>query len=59
MTGRLTIPVGEGKFPIILMLRGYVDQEIYETGIGTKNAANYFSANGYITVAPDFLGYAG
>ena len=58
-TGRLTIPNETGKFPIVLMIRGYVDQEIYETGIGTRNAANYFSENGFITVAPDYLGYAG
>jgi len=46
-----------GKFPVIVMLRGYVDREIYDTGIGTKRAAGVFAQNGYITLAPDFLGY--
>ena len=45
------------KYPIIVMLRGYVDQEIYRTGDGTRNAAAFFAENGFITVAPDFLGY--
>ena len=40
------------------MVRGYVDQEIYETGDGTRKAAARFAENGFITVAPDFLGYA-
>lgn len=58
-TGQINIPEDSGKFPIILMLRGYVDQEIYKTGVGTSRAAGVFQENGYITIAPDFLGYAG
>ncbi len=44
-------------FPIILMIRGFVDPSIYETGIGTQNAARYFAARGFVTISPDFLGY--
>lgn len=57
-SGQINIPVKEGTYPIVVMIRGYVDQQIYETGIGTKNAAAFFADNGFITVAPDFLGYA-
>jgi dipeptidyl aminopeptidase/acylaminoacyl peptidase len=57
-TGQLNIPTGKGKFPIIVMFRGYVDQEIYETGIGTRKSAAVYAQNGFITIAPDFLGYA-
>ena len=39
------------------MIRGYVEKEEYQTGIGTKNAAAVFAKNGYLTLAPDFLGY--
>jgi dienelactone hydrolase len=39
------------------MFRGYVGQEIYETGMGTKNTAEAFALQGFITLAPDFLGY--
>lgn len=56
-TGEVRIPKESGKYPIIIMLRGYVDQSIYETGIGTRNASIYLVQNGYITLAPDFLGY--
>jgi dipeptidyl aminopeptidase/acylaminoacyl peptidase len=58
VTGQLNIPTEKGGYPIIVMFRGYVDQEIYETGIGTRKSAAVFAQNGFITIAPDFLGYA-
>lgn len=58
ISGSINMPTGEGPFPIIVMFRGYVDQAIYQTGMGTSRAAEYFSKNGFITIAPDFLGYA-
>lgn len=57
-SGQINIPNKEGTFPLVIMIRGYVDKEIYQTGIGTKNAAAYFADNGFVTVAPDFLGYS-
>lgn len=57
-TGVINLPNVKSIYPVILMLRGYVDQNIYQQGAGSKNAAFYLSQNGYITVAPDFLGYA-
>lgn len=43
--------------PVVIMARGYVDKEIYKTGMGTHNAAAYYAKAGYITYAPDFSGY--
>jgi dipeptidyl aminopeptidase/acylaminoacyl peptidase len=48
---------GTGTFPVIVMFRGYVDPTQYFIGNGTQHAAEVFAANGFITVAPDFLGY--
>ena len=59
VTGLINIPKGDGPFPLVVMFRGYVDQEIYKTGAGTQRAGEYFARNGYLTIAPDFLGYAG
>lgn len=56
-SGQINIPNKNGPFPLIVMIRGYVDKETYQTGIGTKNGAAYFAENGFMTVAPDFLGY--
>lgn len=56
-TGQINIPKSEGPFPIVLMFRGYVDETVYSTGTGTRPAGAYFAKNGFITIAPDFLGY--
>jgi uncharacterized protein len=57
VSGLINIPEKEGVYPVIVMLRGFVDPKIYSTGIGTKRAGEYFAQNGFITLAPDFLGY--
>lgn len=57
VTGQLNIPSGSGSFPVVVMLRGYAERDIYTTGLGTRNAAASLASNGYITIAPDFLGY--
>ncbi len=62
MTGLLnlpTTPAPPGGYPVLVMVRGYVPLEIYQPGVGTKNAAEFFSAHGFATFAPDFLGYGG
>jgi len=59
VTGLINLPNKQGKFPLVLMLRGYVDQKLYTTGIGTQRGGEYFAKNGFITIAPDFLGYGG
>lgn len=56
-SGLINIPKGKGPFPVIVMFRGYVDQKQYVVGEGTQHAAEVFAKSGYITVAPDFLGY--
>lgn len=59
VTGLINIPEGTGSFPLVVLLRGYVDQSIYQTGVGTKRVGEYFRDNGYITLAPDFFGFGG
>lgn len=63
ITGQLNIPAellgtsSTEPTPVIIMLRGYAPQETYVTGDGTRNVAAIFAQNGYITIAPDFLGF--
>jgi len=59
VTGYINIPTTNDQSPIVVLLRGYVDQSIYQTGVGTKRVGEFFAKNGYITLAPDFLGYGG
>lgn len=57
VSGMLNLPTKSGRFPIVVMFRGYVDREQYTTGEGTRRAGEKFAQEGFITVSPDFLGY--
>lgn len=57
VSGLINVPKKEGVYPVVIMMRGFVPKEIYSTGIGTKRAGEVFVQNGFITLAPDFLGY--
>src|SRR3989338_3640176 len=56
-SGLMYYPKNAGKYPAIIMFRGFVDPSIYEPGIGTQRAAAELAKNGYVTFSPDFLGY--
>ena len=58
-TGNQTIKPDQKKFPAIVQFRGFVEREKYTSGEGTKRSSEVFAANGFITLAPDFLGYGG
>jgi dipeptidyl aminopeptidase/acylaminoacyl peptidase len=57
VSGVINIPNEGSGFPVIAMFRGYVDPTVYFMGEGTQPSAAVFAEAGYITVAPDFLGY--
>lgn len=58
-SGIINIPdTDKNKYPLVILVRGYVDQNIYSSGMGSKNIGQYLSENDYVTIAPDFLGYA-
>lgn len=59
VTGLINIPKETGSYPVIVMYRGFVARESFSTGEGTRRTAEEFARNGFITLAPDFLGYGG
>ncbi|MEK7091203.1 MAG: alpha/beta fold hydrolase [Patescibacteria group bacterium] len=59
VTGLAHIPKSCKKCPVIAQFRGYVDKDIYQPGVGTKRTAEVFAKNGFISLAPDGLGYGG
>lgn len=59
VTAVLNLPSGDGPFPIIILNRGYIEREGYQSGDGSRNVGLGLAQAGYITVAPDFLGYGG
>ncbi len=57
VSGMMNIPKRSGKYPVLILLRGFIDQKVYTTGDGTRRDGEVFARNGFITLAPDFLGY--
>lgn len=57
ISGLINIPKAPGTYPVIVMFRGFIPKESYKPGVGTQPAARVFAQNGFITLAPDFLGY--
>ena len=55
--GLMNVPKKPGSYPVIIMLRGYVPQEMYAPGVGTSHGGEVLAQNGFITLAPDFFGY--
>jgi uncharacterized protein len=58
VSGLANIPKGTGNYPVIVMFRGYMPKETYAPGGGSQPSAKVLAKNGFITLAPDFLGYA-
>jgi len=59
VNGLAHIPTGEGPFPVIIQIRGYAEREEFVSGYGTWRSAQEYAKNGFISLAPDFLGYGG
>lgn len=60
ISGVLTIPdplPSGSALPVILLIRGYVPLEKFTPGMGSRGMAQALAKAGYITLAPDFLGY--
>jgi hypothetical protein len=59
ITGMLNRPKGAGPFQVVILNHGYYPLDVYQTGNGSKLAADYLAARGFLTLAPDFRSHAG
>lgn len=60
VSGVAHIPTAEKPqrgYPVIVQFRGYANRDTYYPGQGTEHSAEVFAANGFLSLAPDFLGY--
>ena len=57
VSGLMNYPKSEGDYPVVVMFRGFVDREIFTSGEGTRRSGEELARNGFISLAPDFLGY--
>jgi hypothetical protein len=51
ITGMANIPKKEGKLPVAILLRGWVDEKEYYTGKGSDKMAKFLAENGFLTLA--------
>jgi dipeptidyl aminopeptidase/acylaminoacyl peptidase len=55
--GFVNVPVGEGPFPVIVAVHGYVDPEIYTTLDYTTRYADGLARAGYLVVHPNLRNF--
>ncbi|MFY9463353.1 MAG: DUF192 domain-containing protein, partial [Candidatus Sungiibacteriota bacterium] len=61
ITGVMNVPVGPipaGGFPTLILNHGLIYPKIYFSGRGSKREQDYFARHGYVTIHPDYRGYA-
>jgi dienelactone hydrolase len=59
ITGMMNRPRGDGPFPVVILNHGYYPLDVYQTGNGSKLAADYLANRGVLTISPDFRSHAG
>ncbi len=55
--GFMNVPVGDGPFPVAIVLHGYIDPAIYETVAYTTRYADALARAGYLVIHPNLRGY--
>ncbi len=60
ISGKINLPEGdppESGWPVVILIRGFVEPQIYTSGVGSQRVGEFLADNGFITLAPDFLGF--
>jgi dipeptidyl aminopeptidase/acylaminoacyl peptidase len=55
--GFANLPHGDGPFPVIIALHGYIDPEIYQTLDYTTHYSDALASAGYLVLHPNLRGY--
>ena len=55
--GFINVPQGEGPFPAVLVLHGYIDPDIYTTVAYTTRYADALARAGYIAIHPNLRNF--
>jgi uncharacterized protein len=59
MTGTISLPDGPGPFPVVVVNHGYIPTSRYWVGQDSGIFGDPMASRGFISVAPDWPGYAG
>jgi dipeptidyl aminopeptidase/acylaminoacyl peptidase len=49
----------DNPVPVVILAHGYYPLDVYQTGNGTRLAADYLANRGFLTLSPDFRSHAG
>ena len=55
--GFADVPHGQGPFPVVIVLHGYIEPEIYQTLDYTTHYADALASAGYLVLHPNLRGY--
>jgi dipeptidyl aminopeptidase/acylaminoacyl peptidase len=55
--GFMNVPQGEGPFPVVLVLHGYIDPDIYTTLAYSTRYADSLARAGYLAIHPNLRGF--
>jgi dipeptidyl aminopeptidase/acylaminoacyl peptidase len=56
--GFMDVPAGQGPFPVIVALHGYIDPSVYQTLDYTTRYADALAEAGYLVIHPNLRGYS-
>ncbi len=56
--GFMDVPSGQGAFPVIIALHGYIDPSLYQTLDYTTRYADALAGSGHLVIHPNLRGYA-
>ena len=59
MTGTISIPNGTGPFPVVIVNHGFIPTTRYWVGQDSGIFGDPMAAHGFISIAPNYPGYAG
>lgn len=59
MTGTISIPDGEGPFPVLIVEHGYIPSSRYWVGQDSWIFGDPIASHGFISISPNWPGYAG
>ncbi|HEY7202005.1 MAG TPA: alpha/beta fold hydrolase [Candidatus Dormibacteraeota bacterium] len=59
MTGTISLPDGNGPFPVVVVNHGFIPPERYWIGQDSGIFGDPMAAHGFISVAPNWPGYSG
>ena len=59
ITGIMNVPKGTGPFPVVVLLHGHIDEDVYVTGQGYRREQDSLARNGYVALHVDYRNHAG